>query len=441
MVEMIVVVGMARSGLAAARLLRSRGEDVFVSDAGSPKATAELDALGIPWESGKHTTDRFLAADEIVVSPGVPSDIAPLAAARRKGIPAVSELEVAWRYLKGDVVAITGSNGKTTTTTLVGEIFKAAGRAVQVGGNIGTAMCGLVDTSTADTINVIEVSSFQLDGIRNFRPHTAALLNITPDHLDRYDSFAGYRASKFRIFENQIESDAAVLNRDDSQVYPPPVAIRARQGFFSRKERTANGAFRADGVLHLNGQAVMDASDVHLRGEHNIENVLASMAIIAGYGVPTATLAKAIREFRGVEHRIEYVASVHGIEFFNDSKATNVDSAIKAVESFERGLIVILGGKDKGAPYEPLIEVMRGKVKHVLLLGEASGKIAEAIGDSFPFSRVGSMADAVKRAGDVGTPGDVVLLSPACASFDMFENYEHRGREFKKAVQELIGNA
>jgi len=438
---MIVVVGMARSGLAAARLLQSRGEDVFVSDAGSPKTASELDSLGIPWESGKHTTDRFLAADEIVVSPGVPSEIAPLAAARAKGIPIVSELEVASRYLKGNVIAITGSNGKTTTTTLVGEILKASGHAVQVGGNIGTAMCGLVDTSTERTINVIEVSSFQLDGIRQFRANTAALLNITPDHLDRYESFSAYRSSKFRIFENQTENDDAVLNRDDPQVYPPPVAIRGRQSFFSRSERTEKGAFRAAGKLYLNEKAVMDASEVRLRGEHNIENVLASMVITSAYAVPTAALARTIREFRGVEHRIEYVATLHGIEFFNDSKATNVDSAIKAVESFERGVILILGGKDKGAPYDPLIDAMRGKVKHVLLIGEASAKISAAIGTRFPSSRAASMEDAVKRANDVGTSGDVVLLSPACASFDMFENYEHRGREFKKAVQELLLNA
>jgi UDP-N-acetylmuramoylalanine--D-glutamate ligase len=438
---MILVVGMARSGLAAARLLKSRGEDVFVSDAGRPGITAELDSLGIAWETGKHTTDRFLTADEIVVSPGVASDIPPLEAARAKGVPIVSEVELAWRYLKGNVVAITGSNGKTTTTTLVGEILKAAGRVVQVGGNIGTAMCGLVDTSSAQTVNVIEVSSFQLDGIRKFRPHTAALLNITPDHLDRYDSFAAYRASKFRIFENQTEHDSAVLNRDDPQVWPADKAIRARLNFFSRNAFTGDGAFRSEGRLHLNGEFVMSVSDVPLRGEHNVENVLASMAITAGYGVPTPTLAKAIADFRGVEHRIEYVASVGGIEFFNDSKATNVDSAIKAVESFPSGLILILGGKDKGAPYEPLVEAMRGKVKFVVLIGEASEKIAKTIADSFPCSPATSMKEAVSRARELGRPGDVVLLSPACASFDMFENFEHRGREFKKAVQELIRHA
>jgi UDP-N-acetylmuramoylalanine--D-glutamate ligase len=435
---MRVVVGMARSGVAAARLLHSRGESVFVTDAGKPQASAELDTLGIPWEAGQHTVARFLNADEIVVSPGVPLNIPPLEAARQKGVPIVSELELASRYLQGDVIGITGSNGKTTTTTLVGEILKAAGRTVQVGGNIGTAMCGLVETSTPSTINVIEVSSFQLDAIAKFRPHVAALLNITPDHLDRYADFAAYRNSKFRIFENQQDTDIAVLNRDDAQVFPPPVPIRARQHFFSRTDGLADGAFRFGGMLYLNGTAVMAASDVRLRGEHNIENVLASLVITSSYSVPSATLTAVISEFRGVEHRIEYVATVRGVSFYNDSKATNVDSAIKAVASFDHNLILILGGRDKGASYAPLVEAMRGRVKHVLLIGEAAGKIAAEVGKKFPMTSVTSLEDAVRQGASLGEPGDTVLLSPACASFDMFENYEHRGRVFKKSVQELL---
>lgn len=434
---MKVILGMARSGVAAARLLHNRGESVFVTDSGKPQASAELDALGIPWESGGHTVSRLLQADEIVVSPGVPLNIPPLQAARDKGVPIISELELASRYLKGDIIGITGSNGKTTTTTLVGEILKAAGRTVQVGGNIGTAMCGLVDTSTPATINVIEVSSFQLDAIVAFRPHIAALLNVTPDHLDRYADFAAYRQSKFRIFENQCDTDIAVLNRDDANVYPPPGRLRARQYYFSRTDGIADGAFRFGGMLYLNGTAVMAASDVRLRGEHNIENVLASMAITSTYGVQSSTLTSVISEFRGVEHRIEYVASIRGVAFFNDSKATNVDSAIKAVDSFDRNIILILGGRDKGAPYDPLIRAMYGKVKHVLLIGEASERIAAAIDDRFLVTRTPSLEDAVREGAALGEPGDVVLLSPACASFDMFDNYEHRGRVFKKAVQEL----
>ena len=429
--------GLARSGVAAARLLHSRGESVFVTDSGKPRASAELDALGIPWEAGQHTAAKFLQADEIVVSPGVPLTIPPLQAARAKGVPIISELELASRYLKGDIIGITGSNGKTTTTTLVGEILKAAGKTVQVGGNIGTAMCGLVDTSTPFTINVIEVSSFQLDAIVKFRPRVAALLNVTPDHLDRYADFAAYRRSKFRIFENQTDADIAVLNCDDANVYPPPEGLRARRHYFSRTDGIADGAFRFGGMLYLNGLAVMAASDVRLRGEHNIENVLASMAITSTYGVRSSTLTSVISEFRGVEHRIEYVASVRGVTFFNDSKATNVDSAIKAVASFDHNIILILGGRDKGAPYEPLIEAMRGKVKRVLLIGEASAKIAAAMDNRFPVTQVSSLEDAVREGATIGEPGDVVLLSPACASFDMFDNYEHRGRVFKKAVQEL----
>lgn len=436
-IEMRVVVGMARSGVAAARLLHSRGEQVFVTDSGKPRSSAELDALGIPWEAGQHTVTRFLHADEIVVSPGVPLNIPPLQAARDKGVPIISELELASRYLKGDIVGITGSNGKTTTTTLVGEILKAAGKTVQVGGNIGEAMCGLVDTSTAATINVIEVSSFQLDAIVAFHPHVAALLNVTPDHLDRYADFAAYRQSKFRIFKNQSETDIAVLNRDDANVYPPPDGLRARQHCFSRTDGVAYGAFRFGGMLYLNGAAVMAASDVRLRGEHNIENVLAAMAITSTYGVHSSTLTSVISEFRGVEHRIEYVATVRGVAFFNDSKATNVDSTIKAVHSFDQNLILILGGRDKGAPYDPLIRAMQSKVKHVLLIGEASERIAEAIDKEFPFTRMPSLEDAVREGARIGEAGDVVLLSPACASFDMFDNYEHRGRVFKKAVQEL----
>jgi UDP-N-acetylmuramoylalanine--D-glutamate ligase len=381
---MTLVVGMARSGVAAARLLQSRGESVFVTDSGKGSTSSELDAAGIPWEAGTHTLSKFVSADEIVVSPGVPLTIAPLEAARAKGVPIVSELELASRYLKGDIVGITGSNGKTTTTTLVGEILKAAGKTVQVGGNIGTAMCGLVDTSTPETINVIEVSSFQLDAIVDFRPRVAALLNVTPDHLDRYPDFEAYRRSKFRIFENQVETDIAVLNRDDANVFPPLTPLRSHQSLFSRTDGVSEGAFRFGGMLYLNGRAVMNATDVRLRGEHNIENVLASLAITSTYAVPTSTLSRVIGEFQGVEHRIEFAGTIRGVDFFNDSKATNVDSAIKAVQSFERNLILILGGKDKGAPYEPLVAAMDGKVKHVVLIGEAAAKIEIGDRDEVP---------------------------------------------------------
>jgi len=432
---MVLIVGMARSGIASARLLHSRGHSVFVSDSGQPGAAEELDAVGIPYEVGHHTRSMFLDADEIVVSPGVPLDIEPLAAARASGVPIISEVELAFRYLEGEVVAITGSNGKTTTTTLIGEILKAAGRQVQVGGNIGVAMSGLVAGSTPETINVIEVSSFQLDGIRTFRPDVSVLLNITPDHLDRYANFQAYRASKFRIFENQLSDDVAVLNQDDVQVYPPPVPLKSSPRFFSQRSSVTQGACRIGKELLLDGNRVMTVEEVPLRGAHNIENVLASMVAASCYSVDSPTIAEAVMRFKGVEHRIEFVATIQGVAFYNDSKATNVDSTIKAVESFDKNIILILGGKDKGSSYGPLVEVMRGRVKHVMLIGAAAPKISQAVGNSFPKTNVKDMADAVARALEIGAPGDVVLLSPACASFDMFDNYEHRGRVFKDAIR------
>ncbi len=435
---MVLVVGMARSGVAAAKLLQRKGFSVFVSDGGNPKAAAaELDAAGIPYETEHHTRLMFLEAEEIVVSPGVPLDIEPLAAARASRVPIISELELAFRHIQGRIVAITGSNGKTTTTTLIGEMLKATGQHIQVGGNIGVAMTGLVASSTAQTINVVEVSSFQLDAIRAFRPDVGVLMNITPDHLDRYSGFQAYRASKFRMFENQTEADVAVLNRDDANVYPPLKPIRAKQRHFSQKMRIDDGACRDGDRLLLNGAPVMNVADVQVPGAHNIENILAAMTASSCFGVEPASLARTVREFRGVEHRIELCGTVNGVSFYNDSKATNVDSTIKAVESFEKNIILILGGKDKGASYAPLVEVMKGRVRHVLLIGAAAQKISAAIGTVFPKTVVSTMDDAVEKGLSLASAGDAVLLSPACASFDMFENYEQRGRVFKAAVARL----
>jgi len=431
---MVLIVGMARSGVAAAKLLQSRGKSVFATDSGKAPLRSEFDTLGIPYESGGHTAERFLEAEEIVMSPGVPLDIPPLEAARRKGVSIVSEIEVAFRYLQGEIVAITGSNGKTTTTTLIGKVLNSTGRPVQVGGNIGTAMSSLVDSSRPATINVVEVSSFQLDGIRKFHPRVAVLTNITPDHLDRYADFKAYRASKFRIFENQDSSDFAVRNRDDAEVYPPESAGSARQRFFSQRQRVEDGAHRSAGTLYLNGEPVMPEASVQLRGAHNIDNVLAAITVADCYGVSREAMSETIRNFRGVEHRIEFVATVNGVQFFNDSKATNVDSAMKAVASFDGNIIIILGGLDKGAPYSPLVDAMIPRVKLAVLIGAAADKIAAAIGGRIPVVRAASMVDAARLALENGKPGDVVLLSPACASFDMFDNYEHRGRVFKEAV-------
>jgi UDP-N-acetylmuramoylalanine--D-glutamate ligase len=287
-----------------------------------------------------------------------------------------------------------------------------------VGGNIGTAMCSLVETSTAKTINVIEVSSFQLDAIVHFRPRVAALLNVTPDHLDRYPDFAAYRKSKFRIFKNQSETDIAVLNHDDPNVYPPPEVYGLVSFCSAVTDGVSEGAFRFGGMLYLNGRAVMAASDVRLRGEHNIENVLASLAITSNYSVPTATLTAVISEFQGVDIALNLLAGP-GVDFFNDSKATNVDSAIKAVSSFERNIILILGGRDKGASYDPLVKAMEGKVKHVLLIGEAAHKIAMAIGTRIPLTHVPTLEDAVRRALSTGSAGG---CGPAVAAMLEFRH-------------------
>ena len=297
-----------------------------------------------------------------------------------------------------------------------------------------------MDSSRPDSINVVEVSSFQLDGIRDFRPNVAVLTNITPDHLDRYADFQAYRASKFRIFENQKDSDFAVRNRDDAEVYPPASAGKGRQMFFSQRQTVEHGSYRSEETLYLNGNPVMHVTDVKLRGAHNIDNVLAAMTVADCYGVSGEAMSETIRNFRGVEHRIEFVAEINGVQIFNDSKATNVDSSIKAVESFGGNIIIILGGLDKGAPYEPLVEAILPRGKRAVLIGSAAEKIADAIGGRLPVSRASSMAEAVRLGMENARPGDVVLLSPACASFDMFDNYEHRGKVFKEAVLSWRGN-
>ncbi len=431
---MVLIVGMAKSGLAAARLLRSRDIDVFATDSGQSSLAGEFDRIGVPYETGGHTLSRFLDADEIVVSPGVPLDIAPLAAAGGRGVSIVGELEVASRYLKGDTVAITGSNGKTTTTTLVGEMVGASGRSVQVGGNIGTPVSDLVDGSTEDTINVVEVSSFQLEGIVDFKPRVGVLLNVTPDHLDRYADFDSYRLAKFELFRNQNASDFAVVNRDDPQSFPVPVPIDSCELLFSQHRWLDSGASRLGDDLFVRGRRVISVGEVPLRGRHNVDNVLAAALVADILEIGVDHVASAIRSFHPVEHRLETVATIDGLEFVNDSKATNVDSTVKAFESFDANVIAIVGGKDKGASYEPLIEAMRKRVKHVLLIGAAAGQLESAIAGRIPTTRTGSMTQAVDQSLGMGKPGDVVLLAPACASFDMYESYEERGRAFKAAV-------
>ncbi|HNC43852.1 MAG TPA: UDP-N-acetylmuramoyl-L-alanine--D-glutamate ligase [Acidobacteriota bacterium] len=442
----ILIVGAARSGLAAAEFLAARGAQVTVTDQRPESAllaeTERMRAIGVGLDLGGHTDHLFVTADEIVISPGVPLTIAPLQKAAAAGVPIIGEIELAARYLKGRIVAITGSNGKTTTTTLIGKILADAGLPVQVGGNIGTAAIGLVAQSREDGFTVLETSSFQLETINTFRPQVALLLNVTPDHLDRYPSFEAYRDAKLQMFRNQGPDTLAVLNADDPST---PLALehlavnQASFVLFSRTRELEHGVFARGQELisRANGheRVILNRSDIYIRGDHNVENVLAAVCAALACGASPDQIRESIRTFHGVEHRLEWVTEVNQIQFFNDSKATNVDATIKAIEAFPGNLFVILGGKDKGSDYSPLVPLLNERARGVILIGAATERIATALeaklDDDILLTRCHSMQDAVETGFRQAAPGEIILLAPACASFDMFDNFEHRGRVFK----------
>jgi UDP-N-acetylmuramoylalanine--D-glutamate ligase len=440
----VLVVGLARTGVATARLCVARGAQVTATDdRGSEQlgeAVQQLRDLGCMLAFGADQNAAFSQQDLIVPSPGVPSNHPGLVAARMAGVPIWSEIELAWRFLRGRLIAITGSNGKTTTTSLLGHILAASGKPVIVAGNIGTPLIARVGESNEKTITVAEVSSFQLELIDSLRPDISVLLNLTPDHLDRHASFEDYARAKARIFENQTERDAAVSNADD-----PAAAERAPSRpqlfWFSRKKRVATGAYLQGDqiVFRREGEdvALLNRSQIGLRGSHNLENVLAAASAAFLAEAAPAEIAAGVHSFPGVEHRLEFVAEISGVSFFNDSKATNVDATLKALEAFPRGLLVILGGKDKGSDYAPLIPLLRERAKLVLLIGAASENIAAQLGSAVPLERAGTLERAFAMASERAGEGDTVLLAPACASFDQFENYEHRGRVFKQLVRAL----
>jgi UDP-N-acetylmuramoylalanine--D-glutamate ligase len=355
-----------------------------------------------------------------------------------------SEIELAWRFLRGKLVAITGSNGKTTTTSLVSHILRTAGINTLTGGNIGVPLLSLVESTTDSTITVAEVSSFQLETIEKLRPDVGILLNLTPDHLDRHTSFEEYAAAKMRLFENQLDRDFAALNADDPEV-TKRMPLGPQIVWFSRSKRVAQGAFLQGNqimIRHEGSDLVVGRRDeVSLRGEHNLENVLAACAAAHLAGAAPADIAAGVKTFRGVEHRLELVGEIGGVEFYNDSKATNVDAALKAIEAFAGPLIVILGGKDKGSPYTPLREPLRRRARRVILIGAAAEKIASDLGDGLSIFQAGTLGRAVQAAKEQAQPGDVVLLAPACSSFDQFENYEHRGRVFKQLVEKFASES
>jgi len=441
----VLVVGLGKSGVASAIFLKDRGARVSVSDAKTEdQLRSAIPALldkGISVESGGHGERTFRDQDLIVVSPGVPSDVPQLQKARAQGIPIIGEVELASQFLKGHILAITGSNGKTTTTALAGEIIAMGGYEVLVGGNIGTPAISLVADSTSDTYNVLEISSFQLESIESFHPEIAVILNITPDHLDRHHSFEAYVQAKARIFENQAAQDRAVLNADDPTSAGLAGKTRAQVHWFSRKKEVERGAFVRDGKIFWREDSdnleIMPASGITLKGTHNLENVLAAVSVGRLVGCEPHRIRRAVEEFKAVEHRLEYVTTIQGVEYYNDSKATNVDATIKALESFPGNIHIILSGKDKGSDYSVLKDLLRARARRVYTIGAAAEKIESQISGAAPVLRAETLETAVKRAAESAAPGDIVLLAPACASFDQFESYEHRGRVFKEAVRAL----
>jgi UDP-N-acetylmuramoylalanine--D-glutamate ligase len=450
----VLVVGLGKSGVASALFLKAHGARVTVSDTKSgDELRNEIPVLldhGITVETGGHGERTFREQDLIVVSPGVPVDAPLLKQAQSLGEMVIGEIELAAQFLPGPIVAITGSNGKTTTTTLTGEILTAAGLPTLVGGNIGTPAISLAERATLDTAIVLEVSSFQLETIQTFRPKVAVVLNVTPDHLDRHRTFETYVDAKARIFENQQDSDFAVLNEDDATCVTMAGRTRAQVFWFSRQKEVRQGAWVRDGkILFRDGSGlqekaqreIMQVSEVPLKGAHNLENVLAAVCAGALMGCAPEKIRQAVREFKAVEHRLEYVATIGGVDYYNDSKATNVDATIKALESFPANIHLILGGKDKGSDYSVLNELLRQRVKRVYTIGAAAEKIesqiASAKNGGVEVVRAETLENAVRKANAVAEVGDVVLLAPACASFDQFKSYEHRGQVFKEIVRGL----
>jgi UDP-N-acetylmuramoylalanine--D-glutamate ligase len=440
----VVVVGLARSGVAAARLLASAGAHVVATDAKPREAlSAEaraLERLGVRVVAPREEPLRD--AELVVVSPGVPLDGEQLVRARSTGIPIISELELGWRATEAETLAITGTNGKTTTTTLTGALLASGPRRVVVAGNIGTPLAAEAPRIPPDGLVVLEVSSFQLEATEHFRPRVAALLNLAPDHLDRHRTFARYVEAKARIFANQTGSDCAVLNADDEAIRALAPRLAAEVVWFSRRRVLEHGVFVRDAWIVARRDAhtteVAPLAEITLRGQHNVENVLAATACALWSDVEPAAIRAGIGRFRAVAHRIEFVRELGGVQYYNDSKGTNVESTIKALESFAEPVVLIAGGKGKGQDFAPLAATARGRVRLAVLIGEDAVRIAAVLDPAgVPVARAASLEEAIALARTAAVPGDVVLLSPACASFDMFANFEHRGDVFTQLVRGL----
>jgi UDP-N-acetylmuramoylalanine--D-glutamate ligase len=444
-----VVVGLARSGVAAAEFLARRGEAVVATDAKGvadlEEAVLSLARLGVRLELGGHRSETFAAARSVVVSPGVPWELPELEAARQAGVPVVAEIELAYRHLQGRVVAVTGTKGKSTTTAALGAMLREDGVDARVGGNIGSPLVSLVEGSTAATTFVVEVSSFQLEGIDRFHPAVAVWLNLSPDHLDRHPTLEAYAAAKARVFRNQGEHDWAVVDADD-----PAVVAAARRGRARILPVRVSGEPLAegDGAFFVGDEARMrrggepeerlfTRSEVVLPGPHLTGDLLFAAAAARLLGTPAGAISRAVRAFHGVEHVLELVATLDGVRYYNDSKATNVEAARRSLQSFASPVVAILGGRYKGGDFGELAPALAKRGRGVVAIGEARDRVAAALQGAVRVDLCGSLEEAVARARELAQPGDVVLLAPACSSFDMFRDYAHRGRAFKEAVRRL----
>jgi len=445
-----LVVGMEKSGLASVRLLHREGAVVTATDSkplsSLPEAASFLESLGIPFlpqcdalrENPSPKTHHPSPDHEgIVISPGVPADLPALVAARERGVRVIGEVELAGPYLQGRTIGITGSNGKTTTTALTGHILRECGIAAQVGGNIGTPVTAMVETSRPDQWNVLELSSFQLETIAEFHAYIGIALNVTQNHLDRHHTFENYAAAKGRLFATQRTGSFAILNADDPTCVGYASLTPATPIWFSSTRPVTSGLWLADGRVWLDGKPVIAAADIPIRGRHNVENTMAATAAAHLAGASLEAIAAAIRTFKAVEHRLEFVRKLNGVAYYNDSKATSVDATLKALDAFSGGVWIILGGKDKGLDFTVLREPLAAKARAALLIGAAAAKIALQLAGALPLEHSETLENAVHFAYAHARPGDTVLLAPACASFDQFNSYEHRGQVFKSLVNQL----
>jgi len=441
----VLVVGLARTGLATVKFLKTKGSFVSTTEM-RPKeamkeAIQELEGMDIPMEWGGHRTETFLKPDLIVVSPGVDLNIEPIQKALKKGTQVISEIELAYHFIRIPIIAVTGTNGKTTTTLLIGEMLKQEGKRVGVGGNVGEPLILFADGGDRWEVLVVEISSFQLEAIEDFRPRFSVLLNITEDHLDRYPRYEDYIEAKVRIFTNQNSGDVAVLNKDDPIVMKYGAKVKAEKVFFSLKEGLDEGAFSRDQwiLLRLGGKEEdYSLTQTALKGVHNVENMMAALTTARIFGCSKKAIEAGLGRFEGLEHRLEFVREVEGVRFYNDSKGTNVGSVVKSLQSFSEPVVLIAGGRDKKGDLTPLRELIQSRVKHLILIGEAKERMGRELGGLTDMAMAKNLEEAVLLAYQSAKKGDVVLLSPACSSFDMFKDYKERGKVFKETVQRLI---